>query len=88
MWNPTKKPLEDYEVEITDIFNESAKELDEQKRKDLFDRWQHIVSKELPCIYTVLGYSLYAVRDRFGNLYPTVYGGAFGEIEHIYIRND
>lgn len=87
MWNPTKKPLDEYEIEIENIFNESAKELDEAKRKDLFDRWQYIVSDEVPLIYTVLGYSLYAVRDKFGNLYPTVYGGAFSEIEHIYIKD-
>ena len=87
MWNPTKKPLDEYEVEITDIFNASAKELDENKRKELFARWQYIVSKEVPLMYTVLGYSIYAVRDRFGNLYPTVYGGAFSEIEHLYIKD-
>ncbi|MCM8823975.1 MAG: ABC transporter substrate-binding protein [Candidatus Omnitrophica bacterium] len=85
-WNPTKTALDDYEIEIEDIFNLAGRTLDEEERKRLFARWQYIVSDNLPFIYTVLGYSLYAVRDKFGNLYPTVYGGAFSEIEHIYIK--
>ncbi len=85
-WNPTGEPLDDYEVEIEGIFNESVKTSDIEVRKKLFDRWQYLVSDNLPFIYTVLGYSLYAVSDRLGNIFPTVYGGAFSEIEHIYIK--
>ncbi len=85
-WNPTKKAIFSFERQIDDIFNKAAVTLDENKRKELFDKWQRIASDELPLIYTVVPYSLYAVRDKFGNLYPTVYGGAFSEIEHIYIE--
>jgi peptide/nickel transport system substrate-binding protein len=88
MWNPTKQPLYEYEEEIERIFNESVKTLDKNKRKGFFSRWQRIVSEELPLIYTVIPYSLYAVRDKFGNLYPTSYGGAFSEIEYIYIKEE
>jgi peptide/nickel transport system substrate-binding protein len=88
MWNPSGKEIFPFEEEIEDIFNMSAKTLDEEKRKELFARWQRIVSEELPLIYTIIPYSLYAVRDKFGNLYPTVYGGAFSEIEHIYLKED
>ncbi|OPX29562.1 MAG: hypothetical protein B1H08_03590 [Candidatus Omnitrophica bacterium 4484_171] len=84
-WNPTKKALDDYELKIDDIFNKSAKTLDMAKRKELFNEWQYIVSDNLPFIYTVQGYSIYAVRNRFGNLFPTVYGGAFSEIERVYV---
>jgi len=85
-WNPTKKPIDDYEEKIEDIFNRGVKILDHNQRKALYDEWQYIVSDELPFIYTVLPYSLFAVRERFGNLYPTINGGAFSEIEHIYIK--
>ena len=88
MWNPSGEPIAEFEQEIEDIFNASGKTLDEEKRKKLFARWQEIVTEELPMIYTVVPYSIYAVRDRFGNLYPTVYGGAFSEIEHVFIRDD
>jgi peptide/nickel transport system substrate-binding protein len=87
MWNPTKTPIYEWEKKIEEIFNKSAKTLDEEERKRLFYEWQEIVSENLPLIYTVIPYSLYAVRDKFGNLYPTVYGGAFSEIEHIYLKD-
>ena len=87
-WNPTKKPIDRYEQEIEDIFNQAAKTLDLKERKRLYGRWQHIVSDNLPFIYTVQPYSIFAVRNKFGNSYPTVHGGAFSEIEHIYIKED
>jgi len=37
-------------------------------------------------IYTVLSESLFAVKNRFGNLNPTPLGGAFYNIEEIYIE--
>ncbi|MBU1122793.1 MAG: ABC transporter substrate-binding protein [Candidatus Omnitrophica bacterium] len=86
MWNPTGKPIAEFEKEIEDIFNASARTLDTEERKKLFIRWQQIVSNELPLIYTVVSNSLYAVRDKFANLYPTVYGGAFSEIEYIFLK--
>ncbi len=85
MWNLSKEPLDQYEVEIEDIFNQTARILDESQRRALFSRWQQIVSEELPLIYTVVPYSIYGVRNKFGNLYPTTYGGAFSQIEHIYL---
>ena len=60
-------------------------ELDNDKRKELYDEWQMIVSEQLPLIYTVLPESIFAVRDKFGNLFPTPSGGAFHNIEEIYI---
>jgi peptide/nickel transport system substrate-binding protein len=87
-WNPTKKAIFAFEHQIEDIFNKAAVTLDEDKRRKLFAKWQSIASDELPLIYTVVSYSLYAVRDKFGNLYPTVYGGAFSEIEYIYLEDD
>jgi hypothetical protein len=44
------------------------------------------VADQLPVIYTVLNMDMYAVRNKFGNLKPTVNGGAFHNIEEIYIR--
>ena len=63
-------------------------ELDENKRKVLYDEHQRIIAEELPVIYTVLGARLYAVRDKFGNLKPTNYGGVFHNLEEIYIKKE
>jgi len=86
-WNKSGQPQDVYEQEVENIFNTAARTLDEAKRKELYGQWQEIISEELPLIYLPIAYSLYAVRDRFGNLYPTPLGGAFSETEHIYIRD-
>lgn len=84
-WNQSKTPIYPWEEEIEDIFNQGVRLLDDSERKKLYDRWQYIVSDKLPFIYTATGYTLYAVRNKFGNVYPTVYGGAFPHIENVYL---
>ncbi|MBF0510824.1 MAG: ABC transporter substrate-binding protein [Candidatus Omnitrophica bacterium] len=85
LWNPRQKtPATLWEKRIDEIFNEGAQELDENKRKILYDEFQRIVAEKLPVIYTVLNMDMYAVRDKFGNLKPSVNGGAFHNIEEIY----
>jgi peptide/nickel transport system substrate-binding protein len=97
-WNPKPKGqdkkklkiweenLEDWEKEIDKIFNRGATILDPKKRKKLYDRWQEIVAEKLPLIYTVNGAALYAVRNKFGDLKPTAYGGVLHNIERIYVK--
>jgi len=87
MWHPKQKsPQTGWEARIDEIFNQGVQELDPQQRKLLYDEFQMIVSKQLPLIYTSLNSSLYAVKNKFGNLHPTSYGGAFHNIEEIYIK--
>ncbi|MFC1514276.1 ABC transporter substrate-binding protein [Candidatus Omnitrophota bacterium] len=86
MWSPRQeKPQTDWEEEIDTIFVQGVQELDRVKRKALYDRWQEIVVEKLPLVYTVLPANIFAVRNKFGNLHPTSYGGAFHNIEEIYI---
>ncbi len=87
IWYPCqKKPATEWEAEIDSIFDRAVQELDRKKRKALYDKWQMIVSEKLPLIYTVLPANIFAVRNKFGNLDPTSYGGAFYNIEKIYIK--
>lgn len=89
MWYPSQKtPATDWERRIDDIFSLGVQELDENKRKVYYDEFQMIVSDNLPVIYTVLDSNLFAVRNKFGNLRPTSYGGAFHNIEEIYLLEE
>ena len=89
MWYPKQAtPATVWEERINEIFNLGVQELNEKKRKVLYDEWQKIVSRELPVIYTVLSASIFAVRNKFGNLNPTPYGGAFHNLEEIYIKKE
>ena len=89
MWYPMQKtPATSWEKRIDEIFTQGVQELDENKRKVLYDEYQRIVAEELPIIYTVLSARLYAVRDKFGNLKPTNYGGVFHNPEELYIKEE
>lgn len=89
MWYPTQKePATDWEKRTDEIFTQGVQELDENKRKVLYDEHQRIIAEQLPVIYTVLSARLYAVRNRFGNLKPTNYGGVFHNLEEIYIKEE
>jgi len=80
--------ITEWEKELNEIFEKGAKELNPEKRKRLYDRWQEIVAEKLPVIYTVNPIVMYAIKNKFGNIHPTVYGGVFHNIEEIYIKNE
>lgn len=85
LWNPKQEnPATPWEKRLDEIFNLGVQELDENKRKVLYDEFQMIASEQLPVIYTVLGANMFAVRQRFGNLKPTPNGGALHNIEELY----
>ena len=86
MWHPLQKtPATQWEQKIDNIFVKGVQEIDPHKRKKLYDKYQMIVSEELPLIYTVLNSRLYAVRNKFGNLNPNNYGGLLHNLEYIYV---
>ena len=86
MWYPQQSsPATAWEAEIDELFNAAVQELDPQRRKALYDRWQVVVAEQLPLIYTVLPSSIVAVRNRFGNLKPTAYGGTTHNIEELFV---
>ena len=87
IWNQSSGITKDWEKTIDRIFEEGAKVLDETQRKKLYDEWQKLVTEELPLIYTVSPSSMVAVRNKFGNLQPSVYAGVLHNIEKIFIQH-
>ncbi len=87
MWHPMQEsPQTEWEKRIDEIFNQAVQELDRKKRKELYDQWQVIVSRQLPFIYTVLPANIFAIRNKFENLKPTSYGGAFHNLEELKVK--
>ena len=87
LWNPQQKtPATDWEKKVDDLFEAAGQEFDETRRKSYYDAYQKIVAEELPVIYTALSARLIAVKNKFGNLKPAPYGGAFHNLEEIYIK--
>lgn len=90
MWNPRQeKPSTPWEARIDEIFAAGVKEMERPKRKALYDEWQMIANEQQPYIYTVSQMVLSAVKDKFGNVFPTALAGQFTttwNIHEIFIK--
>lgn len=89
LWNPRQaKPATPWEAEIDRIFSTAAKLNDVPQRKALYDRWQMIVSEQLPLIFLVTPDVLVAIRDRVQNARPVAFagGGLFWNREELAVR--
>jgi peptide/nickel transport system substrate-binding protein len=87
MWYPQQKtPATEWEKRLDELFALGAEEMDEKKRKTYYDEYQKIIAEETPMVYTALSARLTAVRNKFGNLKPALYGGVFHNLEEIYIK--
>ena len=75
-----------FERELDEIFKKAALEVDFDKRKALYDRYQQIVAKENPVIYLYSPANIVAIRKKFKNIYPTELGGILHNIEEVYIN--
>ena len=75
----------DFEQEIIDIFNKGALELDFNKRKKIYDKYQEIVARENPMLFLYAPLNIYAIRSDVKNVYPTKIVGLFHSMAEIYI---
>ncbi|MDD4153004.1 MAG: ABC transporter substrate-binding protein [bacterium] len=86
IWNPAQSaPATAWEERIDRIFDTAAVTLDKEKRKALYYEYQEIIADELPVIFLVTPTRTAAIRNRFGNLRPTI-SGAFWNEWQIYVR--
>lgn len=85
MWWPRQeRPATDWEAEIDRIFDQAATTVDQNKRKQLYDRWQEIVAEQVPVIYFTTTLTQPAFRNTLANFSPAPL--AFYDIETIYYR--
>lgn len=75
MWNPRQeKPSTEWEKRIDELFDRASIETDQEKRVILYREAYRIIAEEQPLIFLTTPKSMQAVRDKFGNLFPTVWG--------------
>jgi peptide/nickel transport system substrate-binding protein len=77
------RKVREWEKEIEALYIQASRELDENKRKDLYAQAQAIVQEHLPYIYLVNPLSLAAVRDRVQGVEYSALGGAFWNLEKL-----
>lgn len=80
------KDILPWEKEIDELYEEGAKTVDFEKRKEIYDRYQEIIYEQNPFIYIYSPLRIYAIRNKFGNLNPAPIGGATHNLEEIYIK--
>lgn len=69
-WPKQAKPATPWEAEIDKLFVQGAQEMDQVKRKALYDRWQVIVAEQQPLTFLVTPTQYTALRKGFGNVKP------------------
>ncbi|MBI3998233.1 MAG: ABC transporter substrate-binding protein, partial [Armatimonadetes bacterium] len=85
-WNPRQtKPATDWEAEIDRIFEQVAREVDREKRRALYFRWQEIVADIVPVMYFTTPKTQPVVRNTLGNTRLGLQG-ATGSIAWRYYR--
>lgn len=85
MWNPVQKePETDWEREVDRLIDMGATELDPEKRVEIYRKAFRIITEQQPMIFIATPKSLLAVYDRFGNLFPTVWG--WYEENRVFIK--
>lgn len=75
-----------FEIELEEIFKKGALELDFDKRKKIYDKYQEIISRENPLVYLYAPINISAIRKKVKNIYPTKLGGLIYDLAQIYIE--
>ena len=81
-----EKDILPWEQELNEIFEKGALELNFEKRKPYYDKYQQIIYDQKPMLYLYSPLTIMAVRDKVKNLYPTPLGGVIHNLEELYIE--
>ncbi len=83
LWYPNQpEPATEWEAKIDELYIMAGRELDRDKRVDLYHQAQEIAAEHVPVVYTTLSERLSAVRNVFDNMTPTLY--ALWDIRYLY----
>ena len=77
--------ITDWEAKISELYIEGAKELELEKRQEIYAEIQQIVAKQLPVICLVNPYSMSAIRNDIEGVEYSALGGAFWNMEELKI---
>ncbi len=86
-WMPNQaKPTFEWEAEIDKLFDQAATTLDQNKRKQLYNRFQEIVAEQQPFVYFVNAQLAVAARNTLANMSPSAVAspGATWNIDRIF----
>jgi peptide/nickel transport system substrate-binding protein len=87
MWYPKEpQPAAQWEAQVDRYFNLAATTVDQNRRRDYYNQYQEIIAEQVPVVYTAIPNVYVAVRNKFGNIKFTAFGGPFWNFPVIYIK--
>ena len=88
MWNPQEPaPATPWEAQVDRYFDLAATTVNQNQRKEYYNKYQEIIAEQVPVVYTAIPNAYDAVRNKFGNIKYTAFGGAFWNFPVIYIKH-
>ena len=80
----------DYELRIAEIFEEAVKEIDDEKRAQLYFEWQNIDKEQCHFVYLPTDEVILGLQNKFGNIHLTSrlnsMASLIHNIEEIYVK--
>ena len=92
-FNQSKPDLENWQVsawetQIGQLYVQGARELDDQKRKEIYGKAQAIAQEQVPFIQLVNQMTMAAVRNRFEEIQFSDLEGPFWNLDEIKVKLD
>lgn len=84
-WPKQEKPATEWEAEIDRLFEQAVREVNTDKRRQLYFRFQEIMAQQVPILFFAYAKTQPAVRNTLGNIKIGL-EGVFGEIETLYYK--
>jgi peptide/nickel transport system substrate-binding protein len=78
--------VSDWERQIDRLFTQGVQELDESKRRAIYNQFQQIAQEQVPFIHLVNPLTFSAVRDRVEGVQFTALGGAFWNLYELTVQ--
>lgn len=82
------REVADWEKKIGQLYIQGARELNRDKRREIYAEVQQIIQEYLPAIFLVNPYSMLAVRNRFDRIQYSALEGIFWNIDELKIKKD
>ncbi len=77
------RKISDWEKQIDRLLIAGAREINEDKRRQIYGEFQKIVQSQLPLIYMVTPLAMTAIRNRVQGVAPTPAGGGLWNLDEL-----
>lgn len=87
IWYPREPdPAARWEADVDRYFNLAAATSDQNLRQRYYAEYQETIAEQVPVIFTAIPNSYVAIRDKFGNITFTSFGGALWNLPVVYVK--